>query len=58
MSIQLFSLCCDIRIPCPVYHVGENGWTKVWSGDTTEMYYGYYPVETKIAGAEETKMEA
>jgi hypothetical protein len=28
-----------------VYHVGENGWTKVWSGDTTEMFYGYYPVE-------------
>jgi hypothetical protein len=28
-----------------VYHVGENGWTKVWSGDTTEMFYEYYPVE-------------
>jgi len=28
-----------------VYHVSENGWTKVWSGDTTEMFYEYYPVE-------------
>lgn len=28
-----------------VYHVGEQGWTKVWSGDTTEMFYEYYPVQ-------------
>ena len=30
-----------------VYHVGPNGWTKVWSGDTTNMYYEYYPLKTK-----------
>lgn len=28
-----------------VYHVGENGWTKVWSCDTHEMFYEYYPVD-------------
>jgi 20S proteasome subunit beta 5 len=28
-----------------VYHVGEQGWTKVWSGDTTEMFYEYYPMQ-------------
>lgn len=28
-----------------VYHVGENGWTQVWAGDTTKMYYNYYPAE-------------
>lgn len=28
-----------------VYHVGENGWTKVWSTDTHEMFYEYYPVD-------------
>lgn len=28
-----------------VYHVGENGWTKIWSTDTHEMFYDYYPVE-------------
>ena len=26
-----------------VYHVGENGWTQVWKGDTHDMFYGYYP---------------
>ena len=26
-----------------VYHVGENGWTQVWKGDTPDMFYGYYP---------------
>ena len=30
-----------------VYHVGPNGWTKVWSGDTTPMYYNYYPLPEK-----------
>jgi len=28
-----------------VYHVGENGWTQVWSQDTHDMFYKYYPVE-------------
>jgi 20S proteasome subunit beta 5 len=28
-----------------VYHVGPNGWTKVWSNDTHEMFYEYYPVD-------------
>ena len=28
-----------------VYHVGPNGWTQVWAGDTTEMFYKYYPIE-------------
>jgi hypothetical protein len=28
-----------------VYHVGPDGWRKVWSGDTTEMFYEYYPVQ-------------
>ena len=27
-----------------VYLVMEKGWEKVWSGDTTDMYYGYYPL--------------
>ena len=31
-----------------VYHVGEQGWTKVWSNDTTEMFYGYYPVSQVV----------
>jgi hypothetical protein len=30
--------------------VGENGWTKVWSGDTTDMYYQYYPVQQVQVG--------
>ena len=30
-----------------VYHVGENGWTQVWKGDTTDMYYNYYPLPAK-----------
>ena len=28
-----------------VYHVGENGWTQVWRGDTNDMFYGYYPLK-------------
>ena len=27
-----------------VYYVSEKGWTQVWKGDTTDMYYGYYPI--------------
>jgi hypothetical protein len=45
-----------------VYHVGPNGWTQVWRGDTTEMYYNYYPLEAPLStpvvvegGAEEVK---
>lgn len=43
-----------------MYHVGENGWTKVWSGDVNEQYYKYYPIESKllpeaVVGAEEKK---
>lgn len=39
-----------------VYHVGENGWTKVWSGDVNEQYYKYYPIaEETVVGAEEKK---
>lgn len=26
-----------------VYHVGPNGWKQVWKGDTTQMFYEYYP---------------
>jgi len=26
-----------------VYYVGPDGWEKVWSGDTTDQFYGYYP---------------
>jgi len=26
-----------------VYHVKEDGWVQVWRGDTTDMYYNYYP---------------
>jgi 20S proteasome subunit beta 5 len=26
-----------------VYHVKEDGWVQVWAGDTTDMYYNYYP---------------
>jgi 20S proteasome subunit beta 5 len=32
-----------------VYHVGENGWTKVWAGDTTSMYYNYYPLDAPLS---------
>jgi hypothetical protein len=32
-------------VRCAVYHVGPDGWRKVWSGDTTEMFYEYYPVQ-------------
>jgi 20S proteasome subunit beta 5 len=47
-----------------LYHVGPNGWTKIWSGDTNEMYYNYYPKpntgytllnEPAADGAEESK---
>jgi 20S proteasome subunit beta 5 len=34
-----------------VYYVGPNGWQKVWSGDTTQMFYEYYPVSKVEAGA-------
>eukprot|EP01036_Dinobryon_divergens_P030068 gene30068-39262_t len=37
-----------------VYHVGVNGWTKVWSGDVNEQYYKYYPIESKLTPAAET----
>ena len=47
---------------CAVYHVGENGWTKVWSGDVNEQYYKYYPIDIPavedamaVEGAEEAK---
>lgn len=26
-----------------VYYVGPDGWEKVWSGDTTDQFYEYYP---------------
>lgn len=26
-----------------VYHVGPDGWTRVHRGDTTQMFYEYYP---------------
>jgi hypothetical protein len=39
-----------------VYHVGPNGWTQVWAGDTTDMYYKYYPLKnTKSIETEEEK---
>jgi hypothetical protein len=31
-----------------VYFVNEKGWTHVWAGDTTDMYYEYYPIERKL----------
>lgn len=50
-----------------VYHVGPNGWTKVWSSDTTDMFYSFYPdklapsvnrnVISSSAVEEEKKME-
>lgn len=40
-----------------VYHVTENGWVKVWSGDTTPMYYNYYPIKTKGEGGGEEEMK-
>jgi hypothetical protein len=43
-----------------VYHVTENGWVQVWSGDTTPMYYEYYPLkakkQTESGGEEEMKV--
>ena len=39
-----------------VYHVGPNGWTQVWAGDTTDMFYKYYPLKnTKSIETEEEK---
>jgi len=42
--------------------VGENGWTKVWSGDVNEEYYKHYPIatlppvpESEVVGAVEEK---
>ena len=32
-----------------MYHVTENGWVKVWSADTTPMFYNYYPIKQKLA---------
>ena len=32
-----------------MYHVGPNGWTQVWAGDTTEMFYKYYPSPQIVA---------
>jgi hypothetical protein len=32
--------------------VRENGWVKVWSGDTTPMYYNYYPLKVKAEEGE------
>jgi 20S proteasome subunit beta 5 len=26
-----------------VYHVKADGWTQVHAGDTTQMFYEYYP---------------
>lgn len=42
-----------------MYHVGENGWTKVWSNDTTDMYYGYYPITQVVrpVAGEEAKTD-
>ena len=40
-----------------VYYVSEKGWTQVWAGDTTDMYYGYYPIERKLLGAEKKAEE-
>lgn len=34
-----------LTISYPVYHVGPNGWTQVWAGDTTDMFYKYYPLK-------------
>lgn len=32
-----------------VYHVGPNGWTKISSLDTNELYWQYYPPVGKPA---------
>ena len=41
-----------------VYHVGPNGWTQVWAGDTTDMFYKYYPLKnTKTIEAEKEVVE-
>jgi hypothetical protein len=55
------SLCCLTSAPLSsVYHVTENGWVQVWSGDTTPMYYEYYPLkakkQTESGGEEEMKV--
>lgn len=35
-----------------VYHVCESGWRKVWSNDTNDMYYSYYPIKQKTIASE------
>jgi hypothetical protein len=57
-SVELRCLFSPSLLPSPllVYHVTENGWVQVWSGDTTSMYYEYYPlkVQKQIAQTSET----
>ena len=49
-------MCCVCACrTCAVYHVGENGWTKVWSGDVNEQYYKYYPIESKLLRTADTE---
>jgi hypothetical protein len=36
-----------------VYHVGPNGWTQVWAGDTTDMFYKYYPLKKNTKSIDE-----
>ena len=39
-----------------MYYVSEKGWTQVWAGDTTDMYYGYYPIVKKTLAVENVEM--
>ena len=41
-----------------VYHVGPNGWTQVWAGDTTDMFYKYYPIKDSKSVETESEKKA
>ena len=40
-----------------VYFVGEDGWTQVHRGDTTDYFYKCYPVAPRIAREGDEAME-
>ena len=43
LSSALFCLSASSVCTLTVYHVTENGWTKVSGDDVGELHYHYYP---------------
>jgi cytochrome b subunit of formate dehydrogenase len=50
-------ICIYVYYSSTVYHVGPNGWTQVWAGDTTDMFYKYYPLKTTKSIDEDKEKE-